>query len=113
MILLTLNCNVSASCLLHLTCIYTVHTYVHTVVVFMIICSVKPFFLCLFLSTDCSSWSPGAGCELQGFTGSGISYGMHHSGTLCENSRVSFTTNPVDQTLLAVCTLVYNTGFRE
>lgn len=34
-----------------------------------------------FLSTDCSSWSAGAGCELQRLTGSGVSDGVHHSGT--------------------------------
>ena len=37
---------------------------------------------CLILSSDCSCWSSGAGCELQRLVGSGVSHGVHHSGRL-------------------------------
>lgn len=40
----------------------------------------------LFLSTGCSFWSAGAGCELQRLVGSGVSNGVHHSGRYLDTS---------------------------
>lgn len=60
------------------------HVTKHTVQAFSYLddwaCVCSNSFSSLFLSTDCSCWSAGAGCELQRLAGSGVSDGVHHSG---------------------------------